>query len=321
MPTSYRAQLLSVIAGQERDLERLFDAVLDRIRQSLYSHDDRDGHIPTQEQELVRRQIADAVVWMFLASNLRAFAVDGGVVRPLSPFARLVWENVEGATQIAVAQQAAILRSHLRNDPDLLRLLERAQQFPSLPGFASAYDLVRSSGRTMADSIAFAALETRRKTLLLVNELLAERRTVDQMYAELRRFLTPGQHLQRRNKPYGTTGTDTALAIARSEPMLAYAIAAKASARLNPFVTQVYVERSHSAAPPCPICDEHVRNSPYDVTAFPLPAYHPHCLCRLRFVTRSTRAAVERLRGDLLNVRGALSPDFTELLLRSGMEF
>src|SRR5690606_22465035 len=105
----------------------------------------------------------------------------------------------------------------------------------------------------------------------------------------------------------------------RSTPTLTRSVVGQALGALNPFVERVWVERSRAEA--CAICDPVAAGSPYDMENAPLLGLHPNCLCRYRFeITGQPSVEVERLRAnpERMNVRGALSPDILDLLLRGG---
>jgi hypothetical protein len=224
---------------------------------------------------------------------------------------------VTKATRQAVEQQAAILNNGLRREPQVRNQLRAAtrsplDRFPDyLPPYAVALD-----GRTLSERVISAAAETSRKVRLLLRELLAAGLPVREIDATLRQFMTGT--LKAKRKPYGTTARFDAARLLRGETTRAYGAAGLTSAALNPFILSVdwVTSARHSKID---ICDDHARNSPYAVDAVPPYPSHAHCLCYLRYrIDGRTQAVVNRLReSDLLNVRGALSPGFADLLLRS----
>lgn len=314
-----RLQVLRLIAEQEVALGDLFNDLVARMAPVIYAAAGADSTVPLDKQESVKQQLLVILFQLFLTSNMLALYSNNGTVYSMSPFGDLIWSGIRQGTHISAEQQAEIMRRAFVRHPDLLTRARDASR-PLEEGvtrFATPYTLVRSSGRTLNDSIGFVAMETRRKLGLLLDELFAARSPVSAIVATLKRFFTPGQKVDRRGMG-GRDGSADALAMARAEPLLAYSLASRTGAQVNPVIREIYVLRSHSGAAPCPVCDPMVDGSPYPAESAPLPGFHKHCLCRYRFALRTVTDAVTLARTTtMLDVINPLSRYYEASLLGS----
>lgn len=329
MSTAARSQFLQLLRDGEKRLRADFQRFSDRARTYLMSAvDDATGNIPLQAWKQVEQQISSALLYYFLASGATAYTLtSNGTLIPTSPYLRLLWAEVEEATRQAVNEQAASLRQSLAGNDDIQRKLANATVSPFAPGgmdgslfddYAPPYAVLWNDHRTLQDRVLLCAAETRRKTALLLSTLLSEGQSAKTIASTLDQFMTG--RLAGNNKPYGQTALFDASRLLLSETNYAYQKASLVSAALDPFMQSVDIvlSPSHTVVDDC---DGYAAGSPYRIEDAPVLGIHPDCLCRYVFHTGGKKSAVvDKLRGDpaRLNVRGALSPGFAQLLLRGG---
>lgn len=334
MTTAARSQFLHLLRDGETRLRADFQTFSDRARTYLMTAvDDATGKIPLIDQKKVEQQIAGAILYYFLASGATAYTLtSNGTLIPTSPYLRLLWRQVEEATRTAANAAAADERQALSGHDDLIKKLANAQLDPFSPAafallgdvdglfrdYVAPYGLVWADGKTLQDRVLLCAAETRRKVALLLSLLLSEGKSAKEIAATLDQFMTG--KLKGANKPYGTTAFYDASRLLLSETNYAHQKAALISGALDPFVDMVDIVLSPSHKE-VDLCDEAAAGSPYAIKDAPVLGLHSGCLCQYLFHRNGrTVATAERLRGnpERLNVRGALSPGFAELLLRGG---
>lgn len=316
MAASWRSRFLSLMASATGELNRDFQQLEGSIERELRLNESRLNDPATQRR--VRDAIAALILAYFLNLSQGGWTPfrrgSDGTLIPLSPFARLLWHRIQEASHLALDHQASLMRTRLVDYPDILRDFERATILPQLGAFIPPQDRVYK-GRSLEDSIAFAAIETRRKVDQLLATLFAERRDLPYILILLSVFLTVGKHIPRTGV-FGTTGTADAERILSSVLVSTHQTVGAFGASLNPFVVEVdwVLDSSH---PCCDICDDYAANGPYAPEQVPLMP-HPNCLCYLRYRIGDVSVAIERLRGGgIANIRGPLSPYFAEWLLKS----
>lgn len=313
--------------------------VTQTVQAILIDYDRRDGnsddHIAPENQRAVTEAITSALFALFVYTSANGFAVfsqsASGAPQPRTPFAQILWNAERAAMQIAVDEQARILRTRLARYPDVIRQLERARlnpfdQMAQLPvdvrRVLMRYELPiesrRADGRALTERVVIASVEARRRLTALLSQLFAEGATANAIVDTLRTYYTTGFRNERPNG-VGKLGSYENRRLLMSEPVYARSMASIAGAALNPFITEVYIRRTRNR--PCPICDEIVKGNPYTLTDAPLPGFHSHCACQYVFRTRGdTASVVARMRDNgLLDVKGALSPDFLTILQRHSM--
>lgn len=317
---TYHQRLMRLIAAQDVALETLFASLAPAFRAALLGNDLDDGTIPLERRAFVKQQIGAAIIQLFLSrmlyGDLAPFTIgEDGSVQLLSPIAQLLMGNIEAAMRLGVEQHANSLRSHLRGYPDVIRALQTAPLPPNLGGYTPPFLTVRADGKTLADRLVIAAVDTRRKTLRLLDDLFAEGRSSRAILDTLLDYFSR-KGLRREGKVYGKVGLYDIRKIAQSEPTFAYSTATLTGAKFNPFVTEVIIFRTRSV--PCPVCDPMAAGSPYPLDNAPIPGFHASCMCGVRFQTKGKPGVVvERMRdtGEL-KVQGALSPRFFDYLMR-----
>lgn len=333
MAATHRQRFLSHLVSGEDALTADFADLSARIRELLLAAADRDGNIPASKWRALEQQIRALIVAYFISAHSQgSYTVDhNGDLSPVSAFARRLWTAVTTATALGVRQQASILRRELASAPDLVRQLENATVNPFLAfdllvpeaqdayrAFVPQYDVTWNDNRTLGDRILATASTTQAKVGALTRELLAAQTPAKTVADTLNRFLT--ESLAVRNKSYGTRAVFDASRLLATETALAYNRASVYSALLNPFIVEaeVFVSASHKGQDSC---DDVVAGNPYSIKEVPIPPFHAFCACGVRYIVNGkTQTVISGLRGnaDRLNIRGALSPGFANLLLRGG---
>lgn len=314
MPTT-RLDLFNIIVAQEAAFERLLTASASEMYNILYNNDDHNGEIPIERQERVRQQIIGALIGLFMTSDMRMFSFDTNEIRPLTPFARVLSNSIRQSTEVGVGQQRSFMERGLRNQDELRANLLNNRSDPRglIDNYANTYTMIRSSGRTIEDSVLLAAVEIRRKLNNVLTELFGMSAKVKDMVKRIGAFMNP-----KLTWDEGGGGVFPAVRMVRSEPLLAYSLAARNSGQLNPFIDVVYVRRSSPNAIPCPVCDPVVAGSPYTIGTISLVGFHPECLCQYTFKLVSNKVGIDKLRqGGYLDVRSPLQPNFGTWLLNN----
>lgn len=320
----------ALLLETEQRLTADFRQLADRIRMLLNARADREGRISPADWSRLDSDIGALILGYLLGGVTAApFRVRADATfEALSEYARRYEAAVYLMTVLALEQQAAQLR---RQYPaELERRLRNARFSPfdlvdSLPtqkqtlfrNFVPQYAVVRADNRALLDRMIAAAGETRRKLSLLLREQLGAGVPARDIGDTIERFMTVG--LNTANQPYGTKGIFDSLRLLLSEAVFAYNRAAVMAAALNPQTkwVEVFTSPRHHEIDGC---DEQVAGNPYTVEACPVPPFHAYCQCGLRFVyNRTTEASITALReSGMLDIKGALSPDFAQILLRGG---
>lgn len=326
---THRQQFLARLAEQERRLAQEFDLLAGQVMAAVVeAHDPRTGQVPQEKQAALFQRVTALILAFYLAPPaMTAYRIGiDGRAAPVAAYSRILSATMRDAAALAAEQQAAFLRRKFQDTPELIGRLQRARlSFVSneamnavsergaefLSDFAPPFLYPRADGKVLEERIRYAALDHSTKTTGLLRELLAEAATLTVIAAMLRKFFKPDELLP-RGGAYGTTGVGRAMAIARSEPVFAFGLTQRIGALFNPFVKQAVVRRSHEGAPPCPICDP--MTGVYPADDYPVPGFHPHCVCRVEFITSNDiQRARNRLVGTgAINVKGPLSEGFVD---------
>lgn len=319
MTTAARSQFLALLRANDETLDTLFQSIANKVRGLLLRRVDADGKVPLADWSRIEQQIASLILYLFLDRDGTGFVTaSNGTLVAKSPYARLLWGATEEATRQAVAEQAELLRKALPTD--LVTRLQAAQRNPFL-----SYDLIAADegqalyrqylppygdvfgdGKTLEDRLHAAAGSTRQQVAALVRQLLSEQPKASVIADRLTDYLSHNAQFV----------ADRLLA---GQTTYAYQKARLMSAVLNPLIEQVDVVLSPSHRE-VDDCDAAAAGSPYAVKDAPTLPIHGNCLCGYRFhVHDATQATAERISGsNLLNLQGALSPQFVDLLLRGG---
>ncbi len=265
---------------------------------------------------------------------------------PQSPYARLLYDGVAGATRIQAERQAALLRRVVRDrtvlawltGPRLVGALEmRITELNRLrPGEdplvertlqGAAFDVSRlvrprgmydpwhlwvdPNGYRLSDRIWRTSIEVRSRVDALLDYHIARGTAAVDMADLLEEFLTPAGRRPRTTTPYGVEGSYSARRLARTEITAAAGRATVNASAANPFVggLQWRLSASH---PRIDICDEYARGGPNHDGVYPVgetPQYpaHPQCLCSLLPVPAGDMSGlIASLRQDIQAARGDL---------------
>lgn len=358
MARTYRSRFLGVLAANERRMTRLFGDLAAAVIGDVSRAAGPDGLVPRGAVPDLLTAVNRRVNGFFVQPNSRGqlapFEVmSNGVVLPLSPYSRALWEALRGAVGVAVEDEATRLRRRL--PPDLLAILRAAHRNPlqaaretvreqifrpnPLARYDAPHTWVDSNGYRLSDRIWNTAGDTRRRLDAMLEDgirrgrgaLNLETGGAGGLARDLEQFLIPGRSLVRTKAPYGIDASFDAMRLARTEITRAHGAAAQASAAMNPFVEQM--KWNLSASHPKPdICDDNARGGPNGDGVYPLgevPAYpaHPMDLCYLtpvvmpaeqrRVILDELREDVRRARRELTDLIGPLLVEqFTDILLR-----
>lgn len=318
------------LTAEHRQLARAVAAVVLRAAGA-------DGTIPNRRS--VRTALSEAV-WT-QAVKLYYIGRGDSPLRgdaPQSPYARLLYDGVQGATRIAVERQAALLRRIVRDEAVLQWLTgtrpvlgnsikEIENRAEGLRDDSSSYFLSSSAlfplpvreirgsydpwhlwvdpnGYRLSDRIWRTGIEVRSRVDALLDFHLARGTAAVDIAQELEQFLTPAGRVTRTVRPYGREGSYAARRLARTEITRASGQGTIQAAQANPFVGGVQWRLSASH-PKIDICDEYARGGPngdgiYPVDSVPTYPPHCHCLCSLLPVPAGNVAdLVADLRADI----------------------
>lgn len=274
-----------------------------------------DGVIdPAREARLVQ-PVGYGVLRAFVGMDERnAYAADGAT--PLSPYARLINEQVAYTTVLIVRQQRDWMRRHVPED--VYNWLRRAQcpagvremvsvAARMLPGFVpdalATYDplhrWIDPNGYRLSDRIWRVGFDTRQRLDALLAESIREGESALTISRKVEQFMLPGRAALRTNKPYGTDASYRGMVLGRTEISRAHGEATLIAARLNPYVSGMDWALSASH-PKQDVCDELATlgmgggrlRDPYDLYSVPAYPPHPQCLCRCISVVTATPAQV-----------------------------
>lgn len=256
--------------------------------------------------------------------------------RPLSPFASLLRDGVEGNIRIQVERQLALLR-RIVNDDRLYRYLTGPRPISPITEQRAGtfYDpfhrFVDPNGYRISDRVWRDAIDVRSRVDRLLDYHISRGTAAVDIAEELEGFLTTGARLTKTRTPYGTKGSYAARRLARTEVTAAAGRATINSSIANPFVTGIRWALSASH-PCCDICDDYAAGGPNGDGVYPpeeVPSYpaHPHDLCNLQPVATGDRAQmIEQLRADIAaarpqarRMRGLFNPDFLVQALLTGV--
>lgn len=283
MATTYRARFLGALQAQEEALDRFYAALAAVLVALLYRYALPDGSIPPERWRLLRENAARLISDAFLgASGVPFRAAPRGELIPQSDYMRLVWGTVTAVTGLAVQQQAAVMQRYLMPEQaDALRRV--AADATALEDYQPPQTRTYGDGVLLRDRVIRASDETARRVTAYLRDVLPEQRPVSTLADELTAFLTPGEGLRRRNKPYGRYAAHDGLRLARNTALGAYTAALHASARLNPF-TKRFTVSLHPLHKCCDHCDDIAAGGPYGLDEVDkVPPFHANCMCQIRY--------------------------------------
>lgn len=264
-----------------------------------------DGTIPNRR---ATRTVLSEAIW---AQAVKPYYVGSGDSplrgdAPQSPYARLLYDGVVGATRIQVERQAALLRRVVK-DETVLRWLTGPRPLGGVREIRGSYDpwhlWVDPGGYRLSDRIWRASIDVRSRIDALLDYHIARGTAAVDIAQELEPFLTPAGRGPRTVRPYGREGSYSARRLARTEITAAAHRGTVNAAIANPFVGGVQWRLSASH-PRRDICDDYARGGPNGDGVYPVnevPAVpHPMCLCsQLPVPVGSVSDLIAELRADI----------------------
>lgn len=314
-----RQQFLTLMRELERDLDSAFAKLSRDLTAIVGRYLTTDNEVRPQDMREMRRVLGMAMT-EFVFRGDSPFTVDrDGDVRAESVYMAILWAAMRRAMQLAVEEQAALMRPRF-TDAQVTQL-ERAtlnpftrdaylpaQETRVLNRYQHPLVFRREDGRLLEDRLVVATQDMIRKTSQQIETMITQRLPLVQIGDSLERYF--------QKTKGGERGAMALRRIARSEPGFAFGLASVAAGATNPIVTTVRVRRGRSV--PCSICDAKVANNPYTLDTVPFPQYHAHCLCYLVFETERGDARIQEYLNSerWLETQGALSTGFIDKLLR-----
>ncbi len=240
--------------------------------------------------------------------------------RPLSPYARLLYDGVAGMVQIEAERQAALVRRLATDDTVIAWLVGSNASSVREMSFASFTQWVDPRGFQLADRIQRMAVEVRSRVGRFLDYHIGRETPVVTMTDRLNAFLTtrpPGT--RRQQTPYGQQGAYPAKRLLQHEMMQALGSATVGIGAINPYVrgAQWLLDPTH---PKVDHCDVNATGGEEGDGVYPLselPPFpdHPNCRCGLRAVpvrnpaatTRAIRAEIDGRTPAAAALQGALN--------------
>lgn len=292
-----------------------------------------------------RRSTRDGLVAAIYAQVLKPYYVGSGEepfagTRPLSPYAKLLYEGVSGMVRIEAEAQAALVRRLVRDEvvvdwllrpwlrqdfgvsaqsnaqPPVTELVEvRPVQEMSIASFTQWLD---PRGFRLTERIQRVAIEVRSRIGRFIDSHIGKGTPALTMATKVEAFLTTGE---RGKTTYGNQGAVAPKVLVQHEMTKAGGATAAATSVINPFVrgAQWLLDPSH---PKPDRCDLRARGGANGDGIYPLselPAFpdHINCMCHLRAVTVRNLAAVTAALAAAIGegteaaqaLRGALNPE------------
>lgn len=232
---------------------------------------------------------------------------------PRSQYARLLYEGIQGSTQISVEQQAAIVQKVTRDDDLVYRWLTGPRsQTPILEIGRGEYDpfhlFVDQKGYRLSDRVWNSAIDVRTRIDRLLDYHIAQGTAAVDIADLLEDFLTPGAGKIKTNSPYGIEGNYAARRLARTEITAAAGRSTVNASKVNPFVDEIKWTRSNNASKlekKCEVCADNAnggkdKDGVYQIDKVPQYPAHPHEMCTLSpVVNQSSDELVAELRRDI----------------------
>jgi hypothetical protein len=350
MAQTYRSRFLSVVRQNEEQMTALLGSLAAYAAQEVNRRADADGNVSKGATYGIQAAVGSRVIRAFLGrtegGEREALRVlKSGAIYPMSDYPRILWSNIEKATQIYVEKHAGLMNRYLERAPQVKTAMQHANLDPfqeakqvseqilrvfkpnPLAQYEPPHRWVDPNGYTLSERIWRTAGNTRRKLDLFLEERIAQGDGALRISRDLESFLQPGRQLRRTTAPYGTDASYDAMRLARTEIARAAARANEMSAAMNPFVKGIETVLSPQH-PCCDICDEAAESGPWPVDEIPdkyqIPM-HPHCMCHYREVLiDNPQEVLDELRNEIRSQRRQLTVmigplrvvQFTRLLLQ-----
>lgn len=272
-----------------------------------------------------RRSTRDGLMAAIYAQVLKPYYIGSGEepfagTRPLSPYAQLLYEGVDGMVRIEAEAQAALVRRLVSDELVLTWLLSpyqsrRSVQEMSVSSFTQWLD---PRGYRLAERIQRVAVEVRSRIGRFVDYHIGQGTPAPTMATKVEAFLTTGE---RGKTTYGAQGGYAARRLVEHEMVVAGGSAVTAASAINPYVrgAQWLLDPSHPKVDHCDVNAAGGENGDgvYPLSELPSFPDHLHCRCHLRAVTVRNPAAVTAALAAAIGegteaaqaLQGALNPE------------
>lgn len=324
MAQTYDSRRLRHQRGMDRRLAAEHRQLAQTIAALVLRASGPDGMIPNRRA--VRVALSEAI-WTQVVKPFYIGRGDNPLRgdAPQSPYARLLYDGVVGATRIQVERQVALVRRVVKDDI-VLAWLTGPRPVGSVREIRGTYDpwhlWVDPNGYRLSDRIWRTSVDVRARIDQLLDYHISRGTAAVDIAQELEPFLTPSGRGPRTVRPYGREGSYTARRLARTEITRASGQGTIQAAQANPFVAGLQWRLSASH-PKIDICDTYARGGPngdgiYPLDEFPTYPAHPNCICSaLPVPVGSTAALVADLRAEIRTVtpraramQGLMNPAF-----------
>lgn len=271
-----------------------------------------------------RRSTRDALTATLWAQVLKPYYLGAGEpfigARPLSPYARLLYDGVVGMVRIEADRQAALVR-RLATDERVANWLTGNYGGVREMSFQSFTQWVDPRGYQLTDRIQRMAVEVRSRVGRFVDYHLGSATPVMSMTDRLETFLTTGERVQ---TPYGQQGSYAARRLLSHEMIAAGGGAVVAASEINPYVrgAQWLLDPTHPKVDHCDVnaTGGEEGDGVYPLSELPNFPDHLNCRCGLRAVpVRNPATVTADLRATMASGGGALGGALNPARLTSGI--
>lgn len=272
-----------------------------------------------------RRSTRDGLMAAIYAQVLKPYYVGTGEepfagTRPLSPYARLLYDGVSGMVRVEAEAQAALVRRLVSDEVVVDWLL--SPYAPRRPvqemSFSSFTQWLDPRGFRLTERIQRVAVEVRSRIGRFVDYHVGAGTPAPTMATKVEAFLTTGE---RGKTAYGNQGAVAPRVLAQHEMVKAGGDTVKATSAISPYVrgAQWLLSPLHFMTDNCDNLAEGGENGDGIYPLSELPAFpdHNNCQCHLRAVSVRNPAAVTAALSAAIGegteaaqaLRGALNPE------------
>lgn len=283
-----------------------------------------------------RRSTRDGLMAAIYAQVLKPYYIGEGLepfagARPLSPYARLLYDGVSGMVRIEAEAQAALVRRLVSDtvvvdwllspwlrqaQPPVTELVEvRPVQEMDISSFTQWLD---PRGFRLTERIQRVAVEVRSRIGRFVDYHVGAGTPAPTMATKVEAFLTTGE---RGKTTYGNQGAVAPRVLVQHEMVKAGGDMVKAATVISPYIrgAQWLLSPAHTESDECDDYAEGGENGDgvYPLSELPVFPAHPRCMCGLRAAPVRNPAAVTAALQQAIGegteaaqaLRGALNPE------------
>lgn len=281
-----------------------------------------------------RRSTRDGIIAAIYAQVLKPYYIGSGEepfagVRPLSPYARLLYDGVRGLVRIEAERQAVLVRRLATDEVVVDWLLSSARpawplQEMSIVSFTQWLD---PRGFRLSERIQRVAVEVRSRLARFLDYHIGQGTPAPTMATRVEAFLTTGE---RGHTPYGQQGSYAARCLVQHEVIKAGGEAVAAEGAINPYVrgAQWLLDPAHPKTDRCDVRASGGADGDgvYPLSDMPIYPDHVNCMCHLRAVpvrnpaavTATLRRAIDERAPAAEVLRGALNPERATMEVLTG---